>query len=71
MDEIAAIKTQIAAGTPVTRAAVLAHIASTTYNGATGTLAFDAHGDPRTPPAFQLYVCDASGDWKALATPQS
>lgn len=66
-DEIAAIKALIAAGKPVTRDAVLARVASTPYTGVTGTLAFDTHGDLRTPPGFSLFACDSSGVWQYVA----
>jgi branched-chain amino acid transport system substrate-binding protein len=70
MDEIAAVKGLLAAGKQVTRAAVLARVASTPYSGVTGTLAFDANGAPKTQPAYGVYSCDATGTWKQIATKQ-
>jgi branched-chain amino acid transport system substrate-binding protein len=63
MDEIAAIKSLVRAGKQVTRAAVLAAVASAKYAGVSGTLAFDAHGDNTTALGFSLYTCDAQGAW--------
>jgi branched-chain amino acid transport system substrate-binding protein len=63
MDEIAAIKSLIAAGKPVTRAAVLAAVASAKYQGVTGTLAFDKNGDNTAAPAISIYTCDNKGVW--------
>ena len=63
MDEIAAIKSLVGAGKQVTRAAVLAAVASAKYAGVSGTLAFDAHGDNTTALGFSLYTCDAQGAW--------
>jgi branched-chain amino acid transport system substrate-binding protein len=63
MDEIAAIKSLIAAGKSVSRAAVLAAIAKAQYAGVTGTIAFDANGDMVTPIGFSIYTCDVKGTW--------
>lgn len=63
MDEIAAIKSVIASGKPVTSAAVLAMVASTKYAGITGALAFDKNGDNTTPIGFSVYSCDTKGVW--------
>lgn len=63
MDEIAAIKSLVKSGTQVTRAAVLAAVASAKYAGVSGTLAFDAKGDNTTALGFSRYTCDAKGAW--------
>jgi ABC-type branched-subunit amino acid transport system substrate-binding protein len=63
MDEINAIKSLIHAGKSVTRAAVLAAVASTQYTGITGTISFNQNGDSQTPLAFSLYTCDSKGTW--------
>jgi branched-chain amino acid transport system substrate-binding protein len=63
MDEIAAIKSLIASGKPVTRAAVRAAVATAKYAGITATLAFNANGENTTPISFSLYTCDLKGVW--------
>jgi branched-chain amino acid transport system substrate-binding protein len=63
MDEIAAIKSLVTAGKPITRAAVLSAVTTTKYTGVTGTLTFDQNGDSTTPAGFALYTCDAKGAW--------
>jgi len=63
MDEVAAIKSLVGAGKQVTRADVLATVASAKHAGVSGTLAFDAKGDNTTPLGFSLYTCDAQGAW--------
>ncbi len=63
MDEIAAIKGLLKAGKAVTRATVLAAVASAKYSGVTGTIAFDQNGDNTAPPAFAVYTCDDKGMW--------
>jgi branched-chain amino acid transport system substrate-binding protein len=68
MDEIAAIQSALASGKGVTRAAVLAAVASAKYQGITGTLAFDKNGDDTTPLGFSLYTCDAKGAWHYVTT---
>lgn len=64
MDEITAIKGLLAAGKPVTRAAVLAAVAGGKYAGATGTLAFTSAGSLTTPLAWSLYSTDSKGNWQ-------
>ncbi len=68
MDEISAIKSLLAANKPVTRAAVLAAVASAKYSGITGTLSFDQNGDNTTPIGFSLYSCDTKGNWTYQAS---
>ena len=68
MDEISAIKSLISAGKPVTRAAVLAAVASTPYSGITGTISFDKNGDNTTPIGFSVYTCDTKGSWHYQAS---
>ncbi len=68
MDEIGAIKSLIDAGKPVTRAAVLAAVASTPYAGITGSIKFNQNGDNTTPPSFSLYTCTIKGVWQYRAT---
>lgn len=63
MDEINAIKSLISTGKPLTRAGVLAAVASAKYAGVTGTVAFDANGDSTAPLGFALYTCDIKGAW--------
>jgi branched-chain amino acid transport system substrate-binding protein len=63
MDEIAAIKSVIASGKAVTRAAVLVAVASAKYAGVTGAVAFDKNGDNTTALGFSLYTCDSKGTW--------
>lgn len=63
MDEIAAIKGLLKAGTAVTRASVLAALTSAKYSGVTGTIAFDPNGDSTAPAAFAVYTCDGKGAW--------
>jgi branched-chain amino acid transport system substrate-binding protein len=64
MDEISAIKSVIHSGKPVTRAAVLAAIASSQYSGITGKISFNQNGDNATPLTFSLYTCDLKGSWQ-------
>jgi branched-chain amino acid transport system substrate-binding protein len=64
MDEISAIKSLIRSGKPVTRAAVLATIASSQYSGITGKISFNQTGDNVTTLAFSLYTCDSKGSWR-------
>ena len=64
MDEISAIKSLIHAGKPVTRAAVRAAVASSSYPGITGTISFTPSGDNATPLQFSLYTCDQKGQWQ-------
>ena len=68
MDEISAIKSLIATGKPVTRAAVLAVVTSAKYVGVTGLVAFDQSGDPATPRGFAVYTCDTKGAWSYRTT---
>ena len=68
MDEISAIKSLISAGKPVTRAGVLAAVASAKYQGITGTIAFDKNGDNTTPIGFSVYTCDTKGSWHYQAS---
>jgi len=63
MDEIAAIKSVIAAGKTPTRAAVRATVATSKYNGLIGPITFDQNGDNTTPPSFAVYTCDTHGQW--------
>ena len=63
MAEIAAIKAAIASGKPVTRGAIATALATTKFDGATGAIAFDEHGDSTAAPAFSVYSCDAKGAW--------
>lgn len=64
MDEISAMKSVISSGKPVTRAAVLSAVASSSYSGITGTISFNQNGDNVTPPDFSLYSCNQKGDWQ-------
>lgn len=68
MDEIAAIKSIVASGKPVTRAAVLTAVTAAKYAGVTGTLTFDKNGDNTTPLGFSLYTCDIQGAWHYQAS---
>jgi branched-chain amino acid transport system substrate-binding protein len=68
MDEIAAIKSLIAAGKTVSRATVLAAVANAQYAGVTGTIAFDTNGDVVTPTGFSIYTCDVKGTWQYQAS---
>jgi branched-chain amino acid transport system substrate-binding protein len=68
MDEISAIRSLIDSGKPVTRAAVLAAVASTPYTGITGSIKFNQNGDNTTPPSFSLYTCNNKGAWQYQAT---
>jgi branched-chain amino acid transport system substrate-binding protein len=68
MAEIAAIKAVIASGKPVTRGAIAAALATTKFDGATGAIAFDEHGDSTDAPAFSVYSCDAKGAWRYQTT---
>ena len=63
MAEIAAIKAVVASGKPVTRAAIATALAAAKFDGATGAIAFDEHGDSTGAPAFSVYSCDAKGAW--------
>ncbi len=67
MDEISAIKSLIAAGKSVTRAAVLGIVASASYAGVTGRIAFNASGDPIHLLSLAVYACDFSGVWRYQA----
>jgi branched-chain amino acid transport system substrate-binding protein len=64
MDEISAIKSLIHSGKPVTRAAVLAAVASSQYSGITGKISFNQNGDNLTLLPFSLYTCDTKGSWQ-------
>ena len=68
MAEIAAIKAVIASGKPVTRSAIATALAATKFDGATGSIAFDEHGDSTAAPAFSVYSCDAKGAWSYQTT---
>ena len=68
MDEISAIKSLINSGKPVTRAAVLAAVASTPFTGITGSIKFNQNGENTTPPSFSLYSCNSKGAWQYQAT---
>ena len=68
MAEIAAIKAVIASGKPVTRSAIATALAATKFDGATGPIAFDEHGDSTAAPAFSVYSCDAKGAWSYQTT---
>lgn len=68
MDEISALKGVIAAGKDPTRAAVLSAVAGAKYDGAMGTLAFNANGDLATPPALAIYTSDAKAAWAYQGT---
>lgn len=63
MDEIAAIRATLAAGKTPTASAVLSAIASGTYHGVTGDLAFDKNGANTNPIPFSVYTCDTKGVW--------
>jgi branched-chain amino acid transport system substrate-binding protein len=66
--EIAAIKAVIASGKPVTRSAIATALAASKFDGATGPIAFDEHGDSTAAPAFSVYSCDAKGAWSYQTT---
>lgn len=68
MAEIAAIKAAIASGKPVTRAAIATALAAVKFDGATGAIAFDEHGDSTGAPAFSVYSCDVKGAWSYQTT---
>lgn len=68
MAEIAAIKAVIASGKPITRSAIATALAATKFDGATGSIAFDEHGDSTAAPAFSVYSCDAKGAWSYQTT---
>lgn len=63
MVEITAIKSLISAGKPVTRANVLAAVATTSYDGVTGHIAFDANGDNTGSKIFSIWQDDGT-NWK-------
>lgn len=63
MDEISALKALIAAGKTPTRAGVLQAVATGSYTGVSGKVAFGPTGDPTTPLLFAVYTCDAKGHW--------
>lgn len=68
MDEIVAIKAAINAGKAPTASAVLTGVASATYHGVTGDLAFDKNGDNTNAIPFSVYTCDSKGVWTYRAT---
>lgn len=68
MDEMSAIAARIHAGQPVTRAAVLARVATAAYAGISGTLAFARNGDDLTRIGLSVYTCDAQGAWQYTTT---
>lgn len=68
MAEIAAVKTAISSGKPVTRSAIATALAATKFNGATGAIAFDQNGDSTAALAFSVYSCDTKGKWSYQAT---
>jgi branched-chain amino acid transport system substrate-binding protein len=68
MDEIAAIKAAIQAGKAPTASAVLAGVASATYHGVTGDLAFDKNGDNAAKIPYSIYTCDMKGAWSYRAS---
>ena len=63
MDEIAAIRSALAAGKAPTREAVRAAVAASKYNGLIGPISFDQNGDSVAPPGFSVYTCDTKGVW--------
>jgi branched-chain amino acid transport system substrate-binding protein len=56
MIEISAMKAIIASGQPVTRVAIRARVAATSYTGVTGTIAFDANGDNTGNKIFSIWA---------------
>jgi ABC-type branched-subunit amino acid transport system substrate-binding protein len=68
MDEIGALKALIAAGKTPTRAAVLQAVATGSYTGVSGKIAFGPTGDPTPPLLFAIYTCDAKGHWTYQAS---
>ncbi len=56
MKVISAMKAIIASGRPVTREAIRARIANSSYAGVTGTIAFDANGDNAGSKAFSVWA---------------
>ncbi|HEX8732235.1 MAG TPA: branched-chain amino acid ABC transporter substrate-binding protein [Ktedonobacterales bacterium] len=63
IDEISALKALIAAGKTPTRAGALQAVATGTYSGVTGKIAFDATGDLASAPLFAVYATNAKGVW--------
>jgi len=61
--EIAAIKSVIASGKPVTRAAVRDAIASSSTPTIIGTISFDQGGDNSGQKVFSIYTVDSTGKW--------
>lgn len=70
MDEITAIKGLLAKGQSVTHASVLAAVASGSYAGVTGTLAFTSAGTLTHPLGWSLYTVNAKGAWQYVAALQ-
>jgi ABC-type branched-subunit amino acid transport system substrate-binding protein len=56
MIEISAIKAIIASGQPVTREAIRAKVAATSYTGMAGRIAFDANGDNSGSKIFSIWA---------------
>jgi branched-chain amino acid transport system substrate-binding protein len=61
--EIAAIKSVIASGKPVTRVAVRDAIASSSTPTIIGTISFDQGGDNSGQKVFSIYTVDSTGKW--------
>ncbi|HEU5198270.1 MAG TPA: branched-chain amino acid ABC transporter substrate-binding protein [Ktedonobacterales bacterium] len=59
---IAAIKSEISAGKDPSRAAMITAVQATDYNGVTGHITFDAHGDNASGGIWSLYKVDG-GKW--------
>jgi branched-chain amino acid transport system substrate-binding protein len=59
---IAAIKSQISAGKDPSRPGMITAVQATDYNGVTGHITFDAHGDNASGGVWSLYKVDG-GKW--------
>lgn len=68
MDEIHAMQATVAAKKPLTRADVRTAVATTTYSGVTGPVAFTSDGMLARSIPLTLYTCNSAGNWQAQTT---
>ena len=68
MAEITAIKAATGSSKSVTRSAIATALAAVKFDGATGAIAFDQHGDSTGAAAFSVYSCDTKGAWSYQTT---
>jgi branched-chain amino acid transport system substrate-binding protein len=68
MDEITALKAVLTAKKNPTASAVLTGVTGATYQGVTGSIAFDKNGDNTHAIPLSVYTCDTKGAWKYVSS---